>query len=136
MKLLFTIEFIVIAAIWIFYTNKLTTLLHQENLSIRGVLKFFAYNMVSETTRKVIKIWIVITAIWSLTTWLFFGSFFLQDDLGFLVGLFPFVWYYFILRFFIWTKEDLMDQPADGISSESEINTVTVDNKNTEDHEE
>ena len=137
MKLLLGLEFIFIVAIWIFYTNKLSTLLRKEGFGIRGVLKHFTYHKISESTRKITRLWLILTVIWSISIWIFFSSFFLDSDLGFLIGLFPFVWYYFVLRYFIWTKEDLMEQPPEQKSTSTEhIETIHVSKNNEKDHAE
>ena len=99
--------------IWVYFTASLKMEKSSSEIALRGVWKLHNIGQIEFEKPHVMKTWGIVTAAFSVSAWIAVSALLWNHDLNFLIGLFPFLWYYFILRYFIWEKDDIIDQPAE-----------------------
>ena len=103
---------IVFAALWvrtligIRQTKKIT------EFPLRGMIKFYAKEAVPAEARPLFRTWFLLSWGFTLSVWLLVALLTLRTDYNFLIGIFPFLWYYVVFRYFFWEKSDLTDEPS------------------------
>jgi len=103
---------LLILGIWLYFFKLIFKKRREEKSGIRGILKFYNLGTLNVDTGKLVKKWLaafiglfMITLIWVIfLTW--------KTDYNFLIAIYPFVWHYLFFRFFLWEKEDLLDNPV------------------------
>ena len=89
---------------------KLFQICRLNNVKLRGIIKINYFGNIPETVQNVLKRFIQILLFVSMTIWIILTSLTLKSDYSFLSGIYPLVIYYFLIRYFLWEKSDLIEQ--------------------------
>ena len=91
---------------WLILTLKIAAL--PECNRFRAIIKHLAHDKYSAAPARIIKIWGLFTGLASLVpcAWITWSTW--ATDYSFFIGLFPLMWYYFLVRYLFWEKPDLL----------------------------
>ncbi len=95
------------AALFIAWLILTVNLLKAKVTRFRGLLKHYTNGEYSEQ-QGTLKLWFLITALLSIVPCIWVSYYSWATDYSFLIGLFPIVWYYFLTRFVMFEKADLI----------------------------
>jgi len=89
---------------------KLFQICRLNNVNLRGIIKINYFGNVPETVQRALRRFILILLIVSMIIWIILTSLTLKSDYSFLSGIYPLLIYYFLIRYFLWEKSDLVEQ--------------------------
>jgi len=97
-----------VVTLWIISTLKIIRITGEAQLSLRGIIKHYAYKRFNESSNEKVKQFLLITLILWIIPNIWSALLFWKTDQSFLVFLFPIFWYFFAARFLVWEKKDIL----------------------------
>lgn len=92
---------------WMHHTLKL---FKDGHIKTRAVAKQIAFEQLQPEAEKTARAWLITTLVFSLVPVFWVSYFCYATDYSFMIGLFPVLWYYFLLRYLFWEKSDLNEK--------------------------
>ncbi|MDH4200866.1 MAG: hypothetical protein OEV66_10870 [Spirochaetia bacterium] len=112
MVYILTAATILISVLWIYLLVQIKNETRKESLAMRGILKHYNYGHVNNSIRNLIKKWLISAIFLFIVFFIWVIVLFWKTDLNFLIAVYPFLWHYFVFRYFLWEKEDIMENPG------------------------
>lgn len=99
-----------VTGLWTYFYLLAYRQLRNKPDTLRGILKHYNLGTLNEELSKIVKNWLFAFAGLFIVIYLWVAYYSWETDYNFLIAIYPFLWHYFFFRYFLWEKDDLLDE--------------------------